>query len=173
MTLHDESYFQQVNRRLAAAGFLLSAYDNFSSTAIEKQACLDSALLQIYCAVFNYCNELLENYRKPALYDNNFNLHQIFSEDLKTFENVYEFAEIKDWATTEGSYLHALCQLPSALLSISQNKPEAETAVKQQNIITVVSDKQEISLDTPKKVTNLLEQLQSLIDRQRACQVEY
>ncbi len=173
MISQDESYFRQVNRRLAAARFLLSGCDDISLTEIERQAYLESALLQIYCAVFNYCNELLENYRKPVLDKNSFNLHQLFSEELAFFDNVYEFSEIKAWAKARGSYLNALCQLSNNLLSINLPTQASEVAVKQQNIIAVVSDNIEANLDTPKKVTELLDQFNSLIDRQRECQIEY
>jgi len=189
----DYSYSSQVNRRLMAAQFLITACDRHqtvSSVAAEKQAYIDSILLQLYFACVSYCNELLSHHQKPTLENQGLNLVDVFDDQKQNFINISQFNELRTVYRQRGGGLVELCGLFESLSSIGSKQEQEENrerreqasnslvndAVKSIPIATIDlldTDHEKVDLTDIKVIKKLLQDLQDLIDRQREYLLEY
>ncbi len=189
----DYSYSSQVNRRLSAARFLIEAYSNhqaISSIASERQAYIDSILLQLYFACVSYCNELLFHHQRPALEDRGLNLADVFDGQKQNFMNMSEFNELQNLYSQKSSGLFELCRLFESLSSIGSKQEQEENRVRRDQLsysstsdvtksiaATKINlfdmDQVKVDLADIKMIKNLLQELQDLIDRQREYLLEY
>lgn len=190
--MQDETYAQQVNRRLTAARLLLALEEKsgINSTPVGRKAVLESALLQFYFAFCSYLNELLFYYRKPSVKASHFNLHTFLSENEKTFLGLNEFTSLKHWAKANGDIFRQLCGLPTSLLELQVAKVE-KAGNAQVNPISINSNTDLIAIsggrdkivvselnntfnfDSLSDVKKLVEDFQLFIDSQRESQAEY
>lgn len=176
-----ETYFQRVNRRLASARFYLRLASDQQATALvsdlQVKACIEAALLQLYYVSLNYLNELLECYRLPLLPANANDLAQLVGQQSHLFNDVHEFSELRRLLLAEGMQLASLCDLPAVLLTIDDEKPEQiEDKTNDASVVTSIPLRAvtlEEDLLTLSMANQLLEELQSLIERQRQNQVEF
>ncbi|MGH1484945.1 MAG: DUF6586 family protein [Cellvibrionaceae bacterium] len=174
--INDESYFHLVNRRLAAVKFQLSIANNkeIADTVAKEHACIDSALLQLYFALINYLNELLEHYQRPVICSDNLDLEEILVDTKNQFHQIYEADEIKRCLNAKGSALALLIKLPASLMiktTIASTKRKDVAVGK--NVIAVSSEVPEKNLFSVSVVQEISDHLQKIIDRQRANQSEY
>lgn len=195
----DYSYSSQVNRRIASTHFLISSYEQLQNNLLapsEKQAFIDSILLQLYCGCVSYCNELLSHHSKPTVNSNSFNLSAVF--DQKNYAGVSEFTELYWLYHQKKCGFFELCSLYENLTTIG-SKEEQEKSRKQREQQADIDDAssnssaQRIKLVTIDAVTidsinldsavidisditvikDLLLIIQELIDRQREYLLEY
>ncbi len=189
----DYSYSSQVNRRLTATRFLITAYENHqsvSSTAAQKQAYIDSILLQLYFACVSYCNELLAHHQKSTLSDRDFRLVDVFDDTKKSFLDISQFNELRTLYDQESSGLTELCQLFENLGSIASKQEQEESRVRREQLSNTLSSdiaqnasakkinlldvgQVKVDLSDIKTIKKLLQELQELIDRQREYLLEY
>jgi hypothetical protein len=192
----DYSYSAQVNRRLASTYFLISSCEqpqNKSLSRSEKQAYVDSILLQLYCACVSYCNELLSHHSKPVLASDSFNLIDMLEN--KKHESVFELHELRLLYNQKECGLFQLCKLFKNMMSIGTKEEQEEKrkqresqaynadtsspAAENNNIINMVvietfsDDSTGLDLSDLKAIKHLLRTLQELIDRQREYLLEY
>lgn len=117
--MEDESFARQVDRRLASANILLLFIDNKTDIKpIEKNAIIESSLLQYYLGVFSYLNEILNNHNKQSLEFSNFNLLDLLNSNNTSLSSINEFYHLKEWSKKHGEVLTALAKLPLMLSSI-------------------------------------------------------
>ena len=195
----DYSYSSQVNRRIASTHFLISSYGQLQNNLLapsEKQAFIDSILLQLYLGCVSYCNELLSHHSKPTVNSSSFNLSAVF--DQKTYAGVSEFTELNWLYHQKKCGFFELCSLYENLTTIG-SKEEQEKNRKQREQQADIDDAssdssaQRIKLVTIDAVTidsinldsaaidisditvikDLLLIIQELIDRQREYLLEY
>jgi hypothetical protein len=191
----DYSHSSQVNRRMASTYFLISCYEQHQTKALsrsEKQAYIDSILLQLHCACFSYCNELLSHHGKPTLTPGGFNLIDMLEN--KKHESVFELHELRLLYKQKKNGLFQLCKLFESLMSIGTKEEQEEKRKKAEsqsynadissqssnnNIISLVAvdvlsdELSGLDLSDLKIIKNLLHTLQDLIDRQREYLLEY
>ena len=186
--LKDDSYFKQVNRRLAGARFLLSSIDapELNANPVGQQALMDSALLQFYFAAFSYLNELLACYRKPVLDVAVLDLSAILSEPNQFFAGVHEFVALQKWSQDNHNILEKLAVFPMETTKLANDKPESDQSIQQNSkrdnvveqvdLIAVSEAVEEIDLNNVADVQTIkmiLAGFQSLVDSQRENQLEY
>jgi len=190
--MNDETYAQQVNRRLTAARLLLKLDEGseLNSTPVGRSAILESALVQLYFAFYSYLNELLFYYKKPNIEYPSFNLHTLLSDTEKSFEGGNEFSVLKKWGRDKGDIFNELSSLPMKLAALSPKKIAGSGEVKvtskpilsNPNLI-LVSDgltsseenkhNSKFVLDDKSDVKKLVDDFQLLVDTQREGQLEY
>jgi hypothetical protein len=192
MTPGDESYFQQVNRRLAAAQFHLSTLEDTARvlTPLQKQACLEAALMEMYLALLSYINEVLGWYRQVPISFSQFESN-IFCQ-LSRYSNRFsvELDEIRIIAEEENNLIKALMDYPTTLVLLKKNTPHLHSQEENKKstdasnfdgsdhfmptmIRLVADDKKPVDLGNKKTVRQLLNQLQLMINRHRENQAEY
>ncbi|MFT6386950.1 MAG: hypothetical protein ACJAUP_000319 [Cellvibrionaceae bacterium] len=190
--MKDETYAQQVNRRLTAARLLLMLDENsgLNSTPVGRNAVLESALLQLYFALNSYLNELLLFYRIPHIENPNFNLDTFLSDTENSFEGINDFSMLKNWGRNNGDIFSKLSSLPIKLAELSSKNVEEPSSaqVKSKSISSnpnfiVVSDgaassvgnnhNGEFNLDNKSDVKKLVDEFQLFVGSQREGQAEY
>lgn len=189
----DYSYSSQVNRRLMATRFLITACDSHqtvSPVAAEKQAYIDSILLQLYFACVSYCNELLSHHQKPTLEDKGLNLVDVFDDQKQHFTDISQFNELRTLYRQKSSGLVELCRLFESLSAIGSKQEYEEDRVRRErlgnspvndatNYIPVATidhieaGQVKADLTDIKVIKKLLNDLQNLIDQQREYLLEY
>jgi hypothetical protein len=160
----------------------------------EKQALIDSILLQLYCACVSYCNELLSHHGKPALKSDCFNLINLLND--KEYEGVSELYELRLLYTQKQCGLSKLCSLFEDLMAIGskeeqegdQKRPKTQasnadyysaSSMERNNLIDIVTidslsvDSPDLDLSDIDAIKHLVITLQELIDRQREYLLEY
>lgn len=186
--LKDDSYFKQVNRRLAGARFLLSSIDapELNANPVGRQALMDSALLQFYFAAFSYLNELLEYYHKPVLDITALDLSAVLSESDQFFAGVHEFVALQKWSQENHNIFEKLAVFPIEATRLAGDKPDPDqpiqqnskrdNVVEQVDLIAVSDAVEEIDLNNVadvQAIKMILAGFQSLVDSQRENQLEY
>ena len=195
----DYSYSSQVNRRIASTHFLIASYTQLNSHSLapsEKQALIDSILVQLYCACVSYCNELLSHHSQPVESSRSFNLSAIFEQ--KKYAGVSEFTELYWLFHQKSCGLFELCSLYENLTTIGspaereknreqrerQAEIEAEAlnpsdqriklvTIDAVNISPLEADATPTDLSDIAVIKDLLRIIQELIDRQREYLLEY
>ena len=143
----DYSYSSQVNRRLASTHFLITSYQQHqkkSLTRLEKQAYIDSILLQLYCGCHSYCNELLSHHRQSTLNSDSFNLTALFTE--KKYEGVSEFNELGVLYDQKNNGLFQLCKLFEDLVSVGSKEEQEKNRKRDEIQISTIDSSLESSL---------------------------
>lgn len=195
----DYSYSSQVNRRMASTHFLISSYEQLqdqSLAPLEKQAFLDSILLQLYCSCVSYCNELLGHCNDPTVAPRISSMNAVFEH--KNYAGMSEFTELYWLFQKKKCGLFELCNFYETLTNIgseeeqesnrkqrerqdeideaASNLPDQRINLVTIDVITVDSqdiDSEMTDLTDITVIKDLLLTLQELIDRQREYWLEY
>jgi hypothetical protein len=195
----DYSYSSQVNRRIASTHFLISSYAQLQNNLLapsEKQAFIDSILLQLYCGCVSYCNELLSHHSKSTVNSSSFNLSAIF--DQKNYAGVSEFTELYWLFHQKKCGFFELCNLYENLTTLGSKEEQEKNRMRRKlqkdiedasskssaqkiNLVTIDAvNIDSIDLDLAATdisdiavIKELLLIIQELIDRQREYLLEY
>lgn len=137
MIKKDYSYLSQVNRRLTSARFFLSTYEEAkkaSLSPIEKQAYIDSVLLQLYFGCLSYCNELLSHRQKQDTATDIVELAAVF--DGGSYADVPDFNELRKLYKQRDTGLFQLCKFYKGL-GIIGSKEEQERNRQHQDVTPI------------------------------------
>ncbi len=195
----DYSYSSQVNRRIASAHFLISSYAQLQNNLLapsEKQAFIDSILLQLYCGCVSYCNELLSHHSKSTVNTSSFNLSSVF--DQKKYAGISEFTELYWLFHQKKCGFFELCSLYENLTTLGSKEEQEKSRMRRKlqediedaspkssaqriNLVTIDAvnidsidlDSAVIDISDIAVVKELLRIIQELIDRQREYLLEY
>jgi hypothetical protein len=195
----DYSYSSQVNRRIASAHFLISSYAQLQNNLLapsEKQAFIDSILLQLYCGCVSYCNELLSHHSKSTVNTSSFNLSAVF--DQKKYAGISEFTELYWLFHQKKCGFFELCSLYENLTTLGSKEEQEKSRMRRKlqediedasskssaqriNLVTIDAvnidsidlDSGVIDISDIAVVKELLRIIQELIDRQREYLLEY
>jgi hypothetical protein len=195
----DYSYSSQVNRRIASAHFLISSYAQLQNNLLapsEKQAFIDSILLQLYCGCVSYCNELLSHHSKSTVNTSSFNLSAVF--DQKKYAGISEFTELYWLFHQKKCGFFELCSLYENLTTLGSKEEQEKSRMRRKlqediedasskssaqriNLVTIDAvnidsidlDSAVIDISDIAVVKELLRIIQELIDRQREYLLEY
>jgi hypothetical protein len=195
----DYSYSSQVNRRIASAHFLISSYAQLQNNLLapsEKQAFIDSILLQLYCGCVSYCNELLSHHSKSTVNSSSFNLSAVF--DQKKYAGISEFTELYWLFHQKKCGFFELCSLYENLTTLGSKEEQEKSRMRRKlqediedasskssaqriNLVTIDAvnidsidlDSAVIDISDIAVVKELLRIIQELIDRQREYLLEY
>ncbi|MFT7491540.1 MAG: hypothetical protein ACI80S_001131, partial [Pseudohongiellaceae bacterium] len=193
------SYSSQVNRRIASAHFLISSYAQLQNNLLapsEKQAFIDSILLQLYCGCVSYCNELLSHHSKSTVNSSSFNLSAVF--DQKKYAGISEFTELYWLFHQKKCGFFELCSLYENLTTLGSKEEQEKSRMRRKlqediedasskssaqriNLVTIDAvnidsidlDSGVIDISDIAVVKELLRIIQELIDRQREYLLEY
>jgi hypothetical protein len=195
----DYSYSSQVNRRIASTHFLISSYGQLQNNLLapsEKQAFIDSILLQLYCGCVSYCNELLSHHSKSTVNSSSFNLSAVF--DQKKYAGISEFTELYWLFHQKKCGFFELCSLYENLTTLGSKEEQEKSRMRRKlqediedasskssaqriNLVTIDAvnidsidlDSGVIDISDIAVVKELLRIIQELIDRQREYLLEY
>jgi uncharacterized protein (UPF0332 family) len=168
---------QYVNKRLSSARQLLLSADAHPSNAVYLEACIDSALLQTYYAIFHYVNELLESYQRPLIDSSVHGLSSVIEH-----ESVH-IPELREWRALlekSNSYVYVVMNHPSFMLAIaskaddlSQGSKPASSGENASLIqVTSLEVDDEVLMLTEKNVKWVIDECCQLIQRQREHLIE-
>ena|GEM_PF-2922003 len=141
---------------------------------VYQRCCIESALIQLYCAVTHYCNELRTHYELPLLAHRETDTLAFVQCDTS---QVVEISELQRILSSDDTWLSKILNAPHTILDISLEKKTTNTSTNQTilpaNIIPLTettSDSQYIDIPT---IKDYLFKFQELIARQRANLIEY
>lgn len=168
-TTQDDSYPQQVNRRLAQSFYLLSLLTSKGATSelsspIARSAILNAVLLHFYYAAVSYLNELLSYYRRaplsgadiPFYFSGDDSLGQLDSLQNKIsrpkenrFDGVHEYGSLIKWSESHGRALEILLTFHTGMTLLNRHSSDHQTTMENDtgikkidpNLIAVSSDK--------------------------------
>lgn len=118
-------HHQYVDRRLSGARQLLQAASAANVNPVYKEACIDSALLQSYYAVFHYINHLLDTYQRPLNEDAGYSLNRLIAEESRYVSELLEWKELSEKSS---SYLSIVINHSNTMLRSAYPK-ESEVSL--------------------------------------------
>jgi hypothetical protein len=171
------SHAQYVNKRLSSARQLLLSAGTSPGNVVYFEACIDSALLQTYFAIFHYVNELLDSYQRPLIKGSDEALSIVIRREG------LHVPELREWSALlekSNGYAFIVINHPNYMLaagSKADSLVQGSTSVSAGDDIplihvTSIDADDETLILTEKNVKCVIDECHQLIQRQREHLIE-
>ena len=180
----SKDFVHQVNRHMASCRFQLHLLQSSGQqlNPLQESACVEAALFHLHLALQLYLDELLSYYQKPAFLqkaEQEKELSLLLHQGHECFAGLNEFSELQQTVNNSSLPWEQLAELKDVLTdtetlinlesSAPEKKPVAEAVIP---VLEIKHQEEQKNIFEASTVLAMLDELQTLIEKQREYQTE-